>query len=93
MPRRARKEERLETRVTPEQKSLIARAAALRGFSVTEFVIASAQRAASEAIKDFEMLTLHDQARDAFVSAILNPPSPTPAARRAAKRYIKEMGK
>jgi uncharacterized protein (DUF1778 family) len=91
--RRARKEERLEARVTPEQKRLITRAAALRGFSVTEFVVASAQRAASEAIKDFEMLTLHDEARDAFVSAILNPPSPNQAARLAAKRYRKAMGK
>ena len=51
--RRSRKEERLEARVTPEQKKLIARAAALRGFSVTEFVVASAQQAASEAITDF----------------------------------------
>lgn len=68
--RRSRKEERLEARVTPEQKQLIARAAALRGFSVTEFVAASAQQAASEAIKDFELLTLHDDARDVFVNAI-----------------------
>src|SRR5439155_8895701 len=74
--RRSRKEERLEARVTPEQKKLIVRAAALRGFSVTEFVVASAQQAASEAIKDFELLTLHDDARDVFVNAILNPPSP-----------------
>ena len=85
--RRSRKEERLEARVTPEQKKLIARAAALRGFSVTEFVVASAQQAASEAIKDFELLTLHEDARDVFVNAILSPPSPNEAARAAAKRY------
>lgn len=91
--RRSRKEERLEARVTPEQKNLIARAAALRGFSVTEFVVASAQEAASEAIKDFELLTLHDSARDVFVKAILNPPAPNKTARAAAKRYKEEMGK
>ena len=91
--RRSRKEERLEARVTSEQKRLIARAAALRGFSVTEFVVASAQQAASEAIKDFELLTLHDSARDVFVKAILNPPAPTKAARAAAKRYKEPMGK
>ena len=89
--RRSRKEERLEARVTPEQKKLIVRAAALRGFSVTEFVVASAQQAASEAIKDFELLTLHDDARDVFVNAILNPPSPNEAARAAAKRYKEPM--
>jgi len=89
--RRSRKGERLEARVTPEQKKLIARAAALRGFSVTEFVVASAQQAASEAIKDFELLTLHNDARDVFVNAILNPPLPNEAARAAAKRYKDRM--
>lgn len=91
--RRSRKDERLEARLTPEQKNLIARAAALRGSSVTGFVVASAQQAASEAIKDFELLTLHDSARDVFVNAILNPPAPNAAARSAAKRYKKEMAK
>ena len=41
--RRALKADRLEARVTPEQKQLIVRAAALRGSSVTEFIVASAQ--------------------------------------------------
>jgi uncharacterized protein (DUF1778 family) len=91
--RRSRKGERLEARVTPEQKKLIARAAALRGFSVTEFVVASAQQAASEAIKDFELLRLHEDAREVFVNAILNPPSPSQAARAAAKRYQDQMAR
>ena len=91
--RRSRKEERLEARLTPAQKNLIARAAALRGSSVTEFVVASAQQAASETIKNFELLTLHDSARDAFVNAVLNPPAPNAAARAAARRYKKEMAR
>jgi uncharacterized protein (DUF1778 family) len=91
--RRSRKEERLEARVTPEQKQLIARAAALRGFSVTEFIVTSAQQAASEVIKDFELLTLHDEARDVFVNSILNPPLPNERARAAAKRYQERMGR
>lgn len=91
--RRSRKEARLEARVTPEQKRLIARAAALRGFSVTEFVVASAQQAASDAIKEFEFLTLHDHARNVFVNAVLHPPSPNKAARAAARRYKERMGR
>ncbi len=91
--RRSRKEERLEARLTPAQKNLIARAAALRGSSVTEFVVASAQQAASETIKNFELLTLHDSARDAFVKAVLNPSAPNAAARSAARRYKKEMAR
>jgi uncharacterized protein (DUF1778 family) len=91
--RRSRKDERLEARITPAQKHLIARAAALRGCTVTEFVVVSAQQAASEAIKDFELLTLRDSARDIFVNALLHPPAPNQAARAAAKRYKKAMAK
>lgn len=85
--RRSPKEDRLEARVTPQQKRLIARAAALRGSSVTEFIVASAQQAAADTIKDFELLILRDQARDAFVNAVLRPPAPNQAARKAAQRY------
>lgn len=92
MERRFRKEERLEARVTPAQKRLIERAAALRGTSVTEFVVASAQEAATNTIKDFDILHLRDQAREVFISAVLNPPAPNDAARPAAERYRKNMG-
>src|SRR5690349_7999841 len=83
--RRPRKQQRLEARVTPAQKRLIERAARLRGTSVTEFVVVSAQEAAAEIIKNFETLVLRDQARDIFVDAILNPPTPNQAVRAAAR--------
>lgn len=85
--RRSRKEERLEARITPAQKRLIERAAALRGTSVTEFVVASAQEAATNTLKDFDILQLRDQAREVFINAVLNPPAPNDAARAAAVRY------
>ena len=91
--RRSRKEERLEARVTPERKKMIERAAALRGSSVTEFVVASAQQAAAEAIKEFELLTLRDEARDVFVKTVFDPPAPNEAARKAAQRYKEQMGR
>ncbi|HKQ88505.1 MAG TPA: DUF1778 domain-containing protein [Candidatus Acidoferrales bacterium] len=90
--RRFPKEDRLEARITPEQKRLIARAAALRGTSVTKFVVASAQEAAAEAIKESEILTLRGEASDVFVKAILRPPAPNRALRRAARRYRQKMG-
>lgn len=82
-----RKVERLEARVTREQKRVIARAAELRGTSVTDFVIMSAQQAAAEIIEDSQVLSLRGAAQEAFVSAILNPPAPVAAARAAASRY------
>jgi uncharacterized protein (DUF1778 family) len=87
-----RKQQRLEARITPDQKRLIERAANLRGTTVTEFVVASAQQAAAETIRDFEILTLRDEARKVFVDAILNPPPPNQAARSAARRYKAEFG-
>lgn len=89
---RSRKNERLEARVTPDQKRLIERAAELRGSTVTDFVVASAQQAAADTIRDFETLVLRDQARDVFINAVLNPSPPNDAARAAARRYKTEVG-
>ncbi len=87
------KRERLEARITREQKRLFLRAANLRGTSLTDFVVASTQRVAQETIKDSEVLSLRGEAREAFVKAFLNPPQPTKAARRAAMRYKAFLGR
>ena len=90
--RRSLKQERLEARVTRQQKQLIAEAAALRGTSVTAFLVASAQDAATRAIKDHQLLSLHGEAHEVFVNAVLNPPTPNEAARKAARRYRQQIG-
>jgi uncharacterized protein (DUF1778 family) len=90
--RQPRRQERLEARVTREQKRIIQRAAQIRGTSVTDFLLASAQQAAAETIKNFEMLSLRDEAREVFVNALLNPPGPNAAAQAGARRYKKRMG-
>ena len=90
--RRSQKQERLEARVTREQKLIIERAARIRGTSVTDFVLASAEQAAAETIKNSEVLTLRDKARQTFIDALLQPPAPNAAARAAAKRYLNRAG-
>lgn len=87
------RQERLEARVTSDQKRLIERAAQLRGTSVTDFVVAKLQEAAAETIRDFETLHLRDEARELFVHALLNPPEPNEAAKQAAARYKEHMGR
>ena len=89
---RFRKQERLEARITREQKYIIERAARIRGTSVTNFVLASAQQAAVTTIQESETLKLREEAREVFVNALLNPPAPNAAARVAAHRYKKRMG-
>lgn len=90
--RQSRKPERLEARLAREQKRMIERASRIRGTSVTEFVLASAQQTAMETIKDFQMLSLRDEAGEVFVNALLNPPAPNAPARAAARRYKERMG-
>ncbi len=92
MRHRSRKKERLEARVTADQKRLFERAAELRGTTLTDFVVVSAQQAAARTIKDFESLTLREEAREVFVNAVLNPAAPNEAARAAAQRYREQMG-
>lgn len=87
-----RKQRRLEARVTLDLKRLIQRAAELRGTTVTEFIVVSAQAAATKTITEFERLSLRDEARTAFVDAVLSPPQPNAAAAAAARRYRERMG-
>jgi len=87
----AGKVERLEARVTRQQKRIIERAAELRGTSVTDFVVASAQHAAAEIIQELEMISLRGKGSEAFVKALLDPPAPNAAAKAAAGRYQESM--
>ncbi len=72
---------------------MFARAAALNGSPVTEFMVARAQQVAAEAIKVPKLLILHDDAHDAFVNAVLHPPAPNEPARKAAQRYKERVGR
>jgi uncharacterized protein (DUF1778 family) len=89
--KRRPKQERLEARIPKAQKRILEHAASLRGTSLSEFVLSSAQEAATQTIKDFEMLTLCGEAREVFVNALLNPPAPNETLRRAADRYKKHV--
>ena len=87
----AQRSERLEVRTTSDQKRLIERAAELRGTSVTDFVVSNIQAAAAETIREFESLSLRDEAREIFVKALLNPAEPNEALMAAVARH-KQMG-
>lgn len=82
---------RLEARVTPAQKALIERAAALSGRTVTDFVVSSVQAAAEETIRTHEIVALTARESAAFVEALLNPPAPGENLRAAAQRYKEFM--
>jgi len=81
------KKERLEARLTAEQKRQIARAARIKGTSVSDFVILSAAEVAMRTIREQEILVLQERAREVFARALLNPPAPGRRLSAAAKRY------
>src|SRR6266436_9994299 len=66
------KKERLEARLTPEQKKHIEHAARIKGTSVSDFVVLSADDAAVRTIREQEVLTLNEREREVFANALLN---------------------
>jgi uncharacterized protein (DUF1778 family) len=81
------KRERLEARVTSEQKALFQRAADLQGRSLTDFVVSALQDAAEDAIRSHHVLTLSAHDSRIFAEALMNPPEPNEYARKAAAEY------
>ena len=84
--------ERLEARVSREQKDLFLRAATLQGRSLTDFLVASAQEAAIETVRTHDVMRLSERDRQTFVSALLASPAPAKMLEQAAKRYRERTG-
>lgn len=84
---RTSKKNRLEARLTAEQKRQIEHAARIKGTSVSDFVVLSAADAAVRTIREQEVLTLNERAREVFAQALLRPPAPGRRLMTAAKRY------
>ncbi len=83
--------ERLEIRTTPDQKRLFARAAQIRGTSITDFAVSKLLEAATEIIQETESLRLREEDRKVFFNALTNPPAPNEYAKSAVARYKKQV--
>lgn len=77
---------RLEARISPDLHALLKRAAELQGRTMTDFVIAAVQDAAQKAIEQAEIVRLSLADQECFAQALLSPPEPAPALKRAAER-------
>lgn len=86
-PNRARKIERVEARLNPEQKRRIEYAASLKGTSISEFMVSSADDAAAHTIQQHEVWTLTGRDREVVVEALLNPRVPSARMKAALRRY------
>jgi uncharacterized protein (DUF1778 family) len=81
------KSERLEARVSIDQKDLLTRAAEMQGVSLTDFVLSAAYQAAVRVVSEHEIISLTERNRQVFMAALSNPPEPNKALKRAARRY------
>jgi uncharacterized protein (DUF1778 family) len=93
MPTASLKHERLEARVTAQQKDLVQRAADLAGLTLSDFIVSSLQSAAEESIRRHQMIELSARSTEVFVQALLNPPTPSERLRAAAREYLASVDK
>ena len=92
MKRKALPTARLEARLPHDVMARLKRAAEIQGRTLTDFVVAAADEAACRAIQETEVIRLSIEGQRQIAAAILNPPAPTPALKRAAKRYRQLFG-
>lgn len=83
---------RLEARISTDLHALLKRAAEIQGRTMTDFVVSAVQEAAQRAIEQAEVirLSLADQQR--FAEALLSPPKPSAALKRAMARHDELFG-
>ncbi|MGN6199647.1 DUF1778 domain-containing protein [Humibacter sp.] len=77
---------RIEARATVEQKTVIERAAALEGRTVSEFVLSTAVERAEAVIERQRVLRLSDEAFDDFMRTLDEPPQVIPELDRLLRR-------
>lgn len=86
---RSSKLNRLEARVSADQKQLFQRAASLLGRPLTDFIISSLREAALRVIKEHEIIQLATQDRKIFTQSLARSSPPNIALVKASQHYQK----
>lgn len=80
--------ERLDARVTAEEKQLFSKAASLAGMTLSGFVVTQLRTAAQRVIREHESISLSSRDQETLVSALLEEnPQPNEALQRAARAH------
>jgi uncharacterized protein (DUF1778 family) len=85
MPREHVESGRVELRLKPEDKAVLARAAALERLDLTSFILRAALPRAQDVIAKAEELRLSERDSLRVLDLLENPPQPTERLLRAAK--------
>ena len=83
---------RLEARLPIDVLARLKRAAEIQGRTLTDFVVVAADEAACRAIEQTEIIRFSVEDQRRIAEAILNPPEPVSAMKRAARRHRKLFG-
>lgn len=82
--------DRIDVRISKEQKELIKYASNLCGFkSLTEFIVYSINKEANEVIIEHNQVLKSIEDKKIFLTAILNPSEPNAALKKAQLNYQK----
>jgi uncharacterized protein (DUF1778 family) len=80
------KTDRVEARLSPDERERIGRAAAFAGESMSTFIVAAAVQRADELIAEHSATTVPSDYFDRLLAALDEPPEPSPRLAAAAKR-------
>jgi uncharacterized protein (DUF1778 family) len=82
--------DRIDVRISKEQKEFVKYASELSGFkTLSEFVVYCINNEANNIVKDNNLIVKTLEDKKIFVNAILNPPSPNERLKRAQLNYVK----
>ena len=81
------KAERVHCRVTPQNKAILKKAAALSGQDLTSFITDATVERAIKVIEQHERILLSRQDAEILLEALENPPEPSEALKTAAAKY------
>lgn len=82
----AKRDDLIQIRASAATKAILNRAATLRGQKLSEFMLESARARAEETILDQRLITLDDEAYEAFLAMLDAPAKPDKAVRARMSR-------
>lgn len=90
--KKIRKDDVLNLRTTPEQKSTLEKAAERLGISTAAFILENSLKAARRELSSIQELSLAKRDAEIFLAALENPSGPNPALKKAFQKYDAEYG-
>ena len=85
--------DRIDVRISKEQKEFVKYASELRGFkNLSEFVVYCINAEANKIVKDHNLIVKTIEDKKIFLNAILNPPAPNDKLKKAQRNFKKLTG-